>query len=1248
MTDITEFENNFDDLLHKPASNNISETLSNVDLSNPFHDAVSLLIAPVSPLSDSDKGITDLYNEPTQNNLLKDSLIFEPEVQSIEIKFDEERDFEEEVSSFKGIDAVSSISPESHVHEKISNSDESLDDESIIIRESHVQTRITSFSLNSSQVGESIPIFEIAVEDPQKIGDPINAHIIYKVRTKTTSTAFKDKEFTVLRRYRDFLWLYNHLTLSHPGVIVPPIPGKLVIGRFQDEFVENRRQALEKCLNKIMSHPKLCSDPNLKLFLESDTFTIDVKRKNQDESKSVLKSLGEVVSNATTFSKVVETDEWVESRKIELDILDSQLRALLKSVEAIVKQRKDLGSTIVDFGDSILSLADTEINKPLANNLRILGNLQQKIKELHEKQAQQNVINLENTIDEYIRLIGSIKIVFNSRSKIYQTWQNAIYDLQKKKTNYERSKVQGRMSQDKLSIMLAQIADSEHRVEDCKHEFEDVSKLIKTELDRFDKEKVEDFKNSVEAFLESMVQTQKEIINLWESYSVEVELLQNINSEDYSTLLDDVKKQPIKYQVVRTLTITFIIILCSVAEESIDLKMNPFPHIIYQQNGSPNGPVSPVHSPAHTPSPPATSPGQTSPSLGYLAPHVPAIYGGSMHLFTYQSKLPSMGHAFNPHSLLNQTTGSPGQTLMSPPSFASTQPQLNISLSPGVTNILTTNNLGAVNTTHWQQQLNYAQLSRQSATPHHHARQAAAAARNSSLGSSAIAITDPNNPNKPPVNGVLSKKETNGDKHDLPFQQWMTIDLGGMGLKNISKELFQYGFLTTLYINHNNLTYISPEISKLRHLNLLDISGNKLSSIPSELGMLTNLRDLLMFDNMIVNLPFELGTLYHLETLGLEGNPINDAIKSILQKEGTGAVVSFLRENCQVPPPPMEREWITLDNEPAGGDRGMSPVTGHWLSTMVDTSQYEEYFKDVYSKFGDYDSVYWPKSRAKTMTDVERKSVDGCATFFKSSKYKLIDKQLIEFNQVALQRPDIKKTEDMFNRVITKDNIAVVTLLENKDNFSRLIIVNCHIHWDPSYADVKLVQVAMLMDELDKLAQKWCDIPSKSIYNYSSPQKISTIICGDFNSTPDSGVYEFLSRGTIKQDHCDFGDHIYGSYVSEGLSHRLSLKSAYSNIEELPFTNFTPRFAGVIDYIWYSTNTLCVTGLLGGVDKEYMSKIVGFPNAHFSSDHIVILAEFRVKPPQQIQPPPQFSGLSSGSNSNSSQRRLNTQLGSKK
>ncbi|KAG2212525.1 hypothetical protein INT45_007819 [Circinella minor] len=77
----------------------------------------------------------------------------------------------------------------------------------------------------------SRPYFHVTVQDPQKVGDAINAHIVYKVKTKTNSPVFRTPEFVVARRYRDFLWLYNQLTLGNPGVIVPPVPEKHALGK---------------------------------------------------------------------------------------------------------------------------------------------------------------------------------------------------------------------------------------------------------------------------------------------------------------------------------------------------------------------------------------------------------------------------------------------------------------------------------------------------------------------------------------------------------------------------------------------------------------------------------------------------------------------------------------------------------------------------------------------------------------------------------------------------------------------------------------------------------------------------------------------------------------------------------------------------------------------------------------------------------------------------------------------------------
>lgn len=139
----------------------------------------------------------------------------------------------------------------------------------------------TSPSVSVEQAAR--PVFHITVGDPHKVGDLTSSHIVYSVRTNTTSKAYKQPDFEVKRRYRDFLWLYNTLHANNPGVVVPPPPEKQAVGRFQSDFVESRRAALEKMLNKTAAHPTLQHDGDLKLFLESETFNIDVKHKERKE-----------------------------------------------------------------------------------------------------------------------------------------------------------------------------------------------------------------------------------------------------------------------------------------------------------------------------------------------------------------------------------------------------------------------------------------------------------------------------------------------------------------------------------------------------------------------------------------------------------------------------------------------------------------------------------------------------------------------------------------------------------------------------------------------------------------------------------------------------------------------------------------------------------------------------------------------------------------------------------------------------
>ncbi len=137
---------------------------------------------------------------------------------------------------------------------------------------------------------------------------------------QTTSKAYRQPEFSVTRRYRDFLWLYNSLHGNNPGVVVPPPPEKQAVGRFDSNFVESRRSALERMLNKTAAHPILQHDGNLKLFLESDAFNVDVKHQERKEpglgeSKGMFGSMGFSVGGGGKFIEHddVSLAEWLVS-----------------------------------------------------------------------------------------------------------------------------------------------------------------------------------------------------------------------------------------------------------------------------------------------------------------------------------------------------------------------------------------------------------------------------------------------------------------------------------------------------------------------------------------------------------------------------------------------------------------------------------------------------------------------------------------------------------------------------------------------------------------------------------------------------------------------------------------------------------------------------------------------------------------------------------------------------------------------
>ena len=77
--------------------------------------------------------------------------------------------------------------------------------------------------------------------------------------------------------------------------------------------------------------------------------------------------------------------------------------------------------------------------------------------------------------------------------------------------------------------------------------------------------------------------------------------------------------------------------------------------------------------------------------------------------------------------------------------------------------------------------------------------------------------------------------------------------------------------------------------------------------------------------------------------------------------------------------------------------------------------------------------------------------------------------------------------------------------------------------------------------------------------------------------------------------------------VQVGFNHDLKLRSCYNG--ELPYTNYTADFKGIIDYIFYSTDGMAPIKVLGPHPDDVMSSFDGCPNPHFPSDHLPLFAE---------------------------------------
>ncbi|XP_041474851.1 sorting nexin-30-like isoform X4 [Lytechinus variegatus] len=275
----------------------------------------------------------------------------------------------------------------------------------------------------------------IKVDDPMRHTGKMESFVSYRVTTKTTRSSFDNPEYSVRRRYQDFLWLRQKLAEVQPTHLVPPLPEKqsMRLDRFAPEFLAARRRALNKFLERISQHPVLSFNENLQIFLTAKAWELAAHRR---QSTSLMSRMGSSLRTSTTAALL-------RNRSPEFTVMGEYVQMLgekLGSVERIslriLQESKEYVGELKMYSPAfrLWSNSESDLTIPLTKMADCVDIC---INSVEDQNTYQETDFLP-LVKEYSLYTESIKSVLKKRDQFQMEHELAVEELNKKKNEREQ------------------------------------------------------------------------------------------------------------------------------------------------------------------------------------------------------------------------------------------------------------------------------------------------------------------------------------------------------------------------------------------------------------------------------------------------------------------------------------------------------------------------------------------------------------------------------------------------------------------------------------------------------------------------------------------------------------------------------------------------------------------------------------------------------------------------------------------
>lgn len=398
----------------------------------------------------------------------------------------------------------------------------------------------------------------ITVSDPVQHVQGMNKYTSYRVDVRggpnitpsasTTNSLFENPGYSaVLRRYSDFLWLYESLHHEKAGAIVPPLPEKQPVGRFSAAFIEDRRKNLERFIRRVAVHPELMDAKCLNTFLKADDATFHAAKHSKWEQPmyapehgghpmmqqpiSQKQGLGSWLSNAGSniASKVINAPNLVHSPDDDLFFeiedyisgLETQMKTVSQQATTLVRKGKEMANGLFEFGLAFSLLGQSE-EGGLGDSLQKMGEVADQLSVMTADHAEKEGVRFEDPLTDYIRMIQEVKIALQKRQEKRRNYSNAIMDMGSKET--QSMKLKGIMGKEEKSYHADMMLEkAKEDAEIAREEFATVSQRVLREVDRFKREKADDMRRTVMDYIDLQIEYNRRMEEIWASLVPQLE-----------------------------------------------------------------------------------------------------------------------------------------------------------------------------------------------------------------------------------------------------------------------------------------------------------------------------------------------------------------------------------------------------------------------------------------------------------------------------------------------------------------------------------------------------------------------------------------------------------------------------------------------------------------------------------------------------------------------------------------------------